>query len=50
MSEIPEPEKPTKDPPWEGLPYEMDGDTRREFWITSQKETNLGVAQPYFDP
>ena len=33
-----------------GLPYERDGDDRRKFWIKPLKETNLGVAQPFFDP
>ena len=31
-----------------GLPYERGGDARREFWIKPQKETNLGVAQPFW--
>ena len=30
--------------------YERVGDARRKFWIKSLKETNLGVAQPFFDP
>ena len=31
-----------------GLPYETGGDARGEFWIKPQKETNLGVAQPFW--
>ena len=31
-----------------GLPYERDGDDRRKFWIKPLKETNLGVAQPFW--
>ena len=30
--------------------YERGGDGRRKFWIKPLKETNLGVAQPFFDP
>ena len=26
------------------------GTARRKFWIKPLKETNLGVAQPFFDP
>ena len=26
------------------------GDARRKFWIKPLKETELGVAQPFFDP
>ena len=26
------------------------GDVRRKFWIKPLKETELGVAQPFFDP
>ena len=33
-----------------GLPYERGRDARRKFWIIPLKETNLGVAQPLFDP
>ena len=33
-----------------GLPYERGGDARRKFWIKPLKETNLDVAQPFFDP
>ena len=33
-----------------GLPYERGGDARRNFWIKPLKETNLGVAQPFFNP
>ena len=31
-----------------GLPYERGGDARGKFWIKPLKETNLGVAQPFF--
>ena len=30
--------------------YERGGDARRKIWIKLLKETNLGVAQPFFDP
>ena len=30
--------------------YERGGDAHRKFCITPLKETNLGVAQPFFDP
>ena len=30
--------------------YERGGDARRKFWIKPQKETDLGVAQAFFDP
>ena len=33
-----------------GHPYERGGDARRKFGIKPKKETNLGVAQPIFDP
>ena len=33
-----------------GLPYERGADVRRKFWIKPLKETNLDVAQPFFDP
>jgi len=36
--------------PGGGLPYERDGDARREILIKTLKETNLGVAQALFDP
>ena len=26
------------------------GDDRQKFWIKPLKDTNLGVAQPFFDP
>ena len=29
--------------------YERGGDARRKFWIKPLKETDLGVAQPFFD-
>ena len=32
------------------LSYESGGDARRKFWIKPLKETNLGMAQPFFDP
>ena len=32
------------------LSYESDGDARRKFWIKPLKETNLGMAQPFFWP
>ena len=35
--------------PWgEDSAYERDGDASRKFWIKPLKETNLGVAQPFF--
>ena len=36
-------------PPGGGIPYERDGDARREIRIKLLEETNLGVAQPLFD-
>ena len=30
--------------------YERGGDARRKFWIKPLKETDLGVAQVFFDP
>ena len=30
--------------------YERGGDVRRKFWIEPLKETDLGVAQAFFDP
>ena len=30
--------------------YEGGGDARRKFWIKPPKETDLGVAQAFFDP
>ena len=33
-----------------GLPYERGRDARRKFGIKPLKETNLDVAQPFFDP
>ena len=30
--------------------YETDGDARRKFLIKPLKETDLGVAQAFFDP
>ena len=34
---------------WGVLQYERGGDARRKFWIKPLKETNLGMAQPFFD-
>ena len=36
--------------PGGGLPHERGGDVRRKFQIKPLKETNLGVAQSFFDP
>ena len=34
-----------------GLPgYERGGDAHQKFWIKPQEETDLGVAQAFFDP
>ena len=33
-----------------GSAYERGGDARRKFLIKPQKETDLGVAQAFFDP
>ena len=30
--------------------YERGGDACQKFWIKPLKETNLGVAQAFFDP
>ena len=30
--------------------YEKGGGARRKFWINPLKETDLGVAQAFFDP
>ena len=30
--------------------FERGGDTRRKFWIKPLMETDLGVAQAFFDP
>ena len=30
--------------------YERGGDDRRKFWIKPLKETDLGLAQAFFDP
>ena len=30
--------------------YERGGDAYRKFWIKPLKETNLGVAQAFYDP
>ena len=32
------------------IPYETDGDARQKIRIKGLKETNLGVAQAFFDP
>ena len=39
-------------PPFPGgdFAYERGGDARRKFWIKPVKETDLGVAQAFFDP
>ena len=52
ISGISDPEKPTEGPSrgGGGLPYERGEDDGRNFWIKPLKETNLGVAQPFFDP
>ena len=34
----------------ENSAYERGGDVRRKFWIEPLKETDLGVAQAFFDP
>ena len=41
-----------KNPPGGGgdSAYERGGDARRKFWIKPLKETDLGVAQAFFDP
>ena len=33
-----------------GSAYERGGDARLQFWIKLLKETDLGVAQAFFDP
>ena len=33
-----------------GVPYKRDEDARQKFRINVLKETNLGVAQAFFDP
>ena len=33
-----------------GLPYKKARDARQKFYIKPLKETNLGVAQAFFDP
>ena len=30
--------------------HERGGDTRRKFWMKPLKESDLGVAQAFFDP
>ena len=35
---------------WFERVYERVGDARRKFWIKPLKETDLGVAQAFFDP
>ena len=35
--------------PGGGLPIWKGGDARRKFWIKPLKETDLGVAQAFFD-
>ena len=36
--------------PWRDSAYERGGDARWKFWIKPLKETDLGVAQAFFDP
>ena len=36
--------------PGGGSAYERGGDARLKFWIKPLKETDLGVAQAFFDP
>ena len=36
--------------PGEDSAYERGGDPRRKVWIKPLKETDLGVAQAFFDP
>ena len=35
---------------WGDSAYEGGGDARRKVWIKPLKETDLGVAQAFFDP
>ena len=42
-------EKPHMDPGGDSA-YERGGVARRKFWIKPLKETDLGVAQAFFDP
>ena len=35
---------------WGDSAYERGGDARRKFWMKPLKETDLGVAQAFFDP
>ena len=39
----------TQDPGGDSA-YERGGGARRKFWIKPLKETDLGVAQAFFDP
>ena len=32
------------------ITYERGGDASRKFWIEALKDTDLGVAQAFFDP
>jgi len=41
---------PLSEPGGEDSAYERGGDARRKFWIKPLKETDLGVAQAFFDP
>ena len=44
-------EKRASEPPGGGnSAYERGGDARRKFWVKTLKETDLGVAQAFFDP
>ena len=36
--------------PGEDSAYERGWDARRKFWIKPPKETNLAIAQAFFDP
>ena len=36
-------------PPGGDSAYERGGEARRKFWIKPLKETDLGVAQAFFD-
>ena len=41
---------PAQNPRGGDSAYEKGGDARRKFWIKPLKETDLGVAQAFFDP
>ena len=40
----------SRDPGGGDSAYERGGDAHRKFWIKPQKETDLGVAQAFFNP